>query len=67
MPLLEYRCKACSHRFERMVPVGGEGPSECPLCGGATVRSLSCCSKVLKVSSVAGTVLHRRPKPEPAR
>jgi putative FmdB family regulatory protein len=32
MPIFEYRCKACDHRFEALVR-GSESPS-CPACDG---------------------------------
>ncbi|MBI5845296.1 MAG: zinc ribbon domain-containing protein [Deltaproteobacteria bacterium] len=63
MPLLEYHCKDCSHRFERMVPVGGKSPVACPRCGGTTVRRLSCCAKIIK-ATVKGSVFTQHPKPE---
>jgi putative FmdB family regulatory protein len=37
MPLYEYRCTACSDRFEEFRPVDAEPPA-CPACGGASER-----------------------------
>ena len=40
MPIYEYRCEACEHRFETLVR-GAETPV-CPTCGSATLaRELS--------------------------
>ncbi|MDI6631734.1 MAG: zinc ribbon domain-containing protein [Bacillota bacterium] len=33
MPIYEFRCKACHHRFERLCPVGESGENlSCPAC-----------------------------------
>lgn len=34
MPIYDYACKACGHRFERIMKAG-EGAPDCPACGGA--------------------------------
>jgi putative FmdB family regulatory protein len=39
MPLYEYQCDACSHRFERIQKFSDPPVSICPACGG-TVRKL---------------------------
>lgn len=34
MPIYEYRCRECSHRFERIRPMDDEGADlQCPECG----------------------------------
>lgn len=33
MPIYEYACAACGHRFERIMKVGERAPA-CPACGG---------------------------------
>ena len=33
MPIFEYLCKGCGHRFEAMVPRASARP-ECPACSG---------------------------------
>lgn len=40
MPLYEYECFLCRHRFERIQPVSAEPSRECPECGGAVRRLL---------------------------
>jgi putative FmdB family regulatory protein len=39
MPLYEYQCDACNHRFERIQKFSDPPVSTCPSCGG-TVRKL---------------------------
>ena len=39
MPLYEYQCDACSHRFERIQKFSDPHIDTCPACGG-TVRKL---------------------------
>ncbi len=39
MPLYEYRCDACDHRFEILQRLGeGAGGLTCPSCGGADLE-----------------------------
>lgn len=37
MPLYEYRCLQCHHRFERLAR-WDEPPPPCPLCGGVAKK-----------------------------
>ncbi len=39
MPIYEYECSSCGHRFEKLVRVGAEAP-ECPECQANDVRKL---------------------------
>lgn len=32
MPIYEYQCKQCGHRFERMQKLNDPTPDECPSC-----------------------------------
>ena len=41
MPLYEYECKKCRHRFERIQKFSGRLLKKCPECGGAVERLLS--------------------------
>lgn len=41
MPLYEYECFLCGHRFERIQRVSDETVSDCPECGGSVRRLLS--------------------------
>jgi putative FmdB family regulatory protein len=40
MPLYEYECFLCHHRFERIQAVSAEPVRECPECGGVVRRLL---------------------------
>ena len=33
MPIYEYRCRKCSHGFEKLVSRAGDNPGACPACG----------------------------------
>jgi putative FmdB family regulatory protein len=38
VPLYDYVCEACRHRFEVIHGVHGQGPESCPNCGKGPVR-----------------------------
>ncbi len=38
MPIFEYQCKACRHRFEQLVFSSDTEPPACPACGGGKVE-----------------------------
>ena len=40
MPLYEYQCKKCGHRFERIQKFSDPDPKRCPQCGGKIERML---------------------------
>ncbi len=40
MPLYEYQCKSCTHRFEKIVRFSDPPITECPVCGEDTVEQL---------------------------
>ena len=41
MPLYEYECSACHHRFENIEPVTAPAQKRCPKCGQAAERLLA--------------------------
>jgi putative FmdB family regulatory protein len=41
MPLYEYQCEACSHRFERIQKFSDPPVDTCPSCGGKVRKLLS--------------------------
>jgi putative FmdB family regulatory protein len=41
MPLYEYQCKQCGHRFELIQSFSAEDPKECPVCHGEVERLIS--------------------------
>jgi putative FmdB family regulatory protein len=52
LPIYEFACRSCDHRFEELVKVNGSSPAvPCPECGsGDTARLMS----AFAVRSVAG-------------
>jgi len=40
VPLYEYRCTACDHQFEALVPAGRADQAGCPACGAVRARRL---------------------------
>lgn len=47
MPLYEYRCTKCNHKFEVSHQVGGS-PGPCPVCGGRAKRIFSSVGLIFK-------------------
>src|SRR5687768_17117098 len=41
MPLYEYQCESCDHRFERIQKFSDPPPDACPACGGPVKKLLS--------------------------
>jgi putative FmdB family regulatory protein len=41
MPLYEYQCKKCGHRFEKIQKFSDKMIKKCPECGGAVEQLLS--------------------------
>ena len=41
MPLYEYECKKCGHRFERIVKFSDKPMKKCPDCGGVVEQLIS--------------------------
>lgn len=39
MPIYEFQCKKCNHRFEYLV-LGGDAPGACPACKGKKIEKL---------------------------
>ena len=41
MPLYEYQCKKCGHRFEKILKFSDKPIKKCPDCGGAVEQLIS--------------------------
>jgi putative FmdB family regulatory protein len=41
MPIYDYVCGACRHRFEVLHGINEAGPSQCPLCEGPVSRAFA--------------------------
>ncbi len=48
MPIYEYQCDACQHRFDAFQKITDEPLSRCPECGGPVHKLVSRTSFVLK-------------------
>ncbi|HEY0796724.1 MAG TPA: zinc ribbon domain-containing protein [Acidisarcina sp.] len=55
MPLYEYRCKACGHRFEKIQTYSAPDEKECPVCKGEVERLISAPSIQFKGSGFYST------------
>ena len=40
MPIKEFECQACRHRFEEILALDEPVPQKCPKCGGGPLRQL---------------------------
>jgi putative FmdB family regulatory protein len=65
MPVYEYQCQACRHRFERRQSFHDEPVKVCPECGGATKRLLQAPPIIFKGSGWYATD-SRPPQPSSA-
>jgi len=41
VPLYEYLCSKCGHRFEKIEPVGAPDRKKCPKCGAKAERTIA--------------------------
>ena len=48
MPVYEYQCTACEHRFELRQKFSDEPATECPTCGGPVQKLISSAAFSLK-------------------
>ena len=48
MPMYEYRCSACNHKFELRQKFSDAPASECPQCGGLVEKLISATAFSLK-------------------
>ena len=56
MPLYEYECKKCHHRFERIQKFSDRMVKKCPDCGGPVEQMISAPAVQFKVGSVTTTL-----------
>ena len=61
MPLYEYHCPTCSHKFEKLQPMSAAG-ADCPNCEQPAKRAISVFARVGR----AGERRVLRPGPPPA-
>ncbi|MCX7007006.1 MAG: zinc ribbon domain-containing protein [Kiritimatiellaeota bacterium] len=53
MPIYEYRCRKCSHAFEKLVSSASASPGKCPECG-APKPEKQCASGACPTPSACG-------------
>ena len=41
MPLYEYKCEKCAHRFEKIEPMSASTTKKCPKCGAKAQRMVA--------------------------
>lgn len=63
MPLYEYKCKKCGHRFERIQSFSAEDVKECPVCHGEVERLISAPAIRFKGSGFYETDYHAKSSP----
>ena len=61
MPLYEYQCKKCGHRFERIQRFSDPPVKKCPKCGGKVEQLLS--PPAVQFKGSGWYVTDYRPKP----
>ena len=61
MPLYEYKCKKCGHRFERIQTYSAEDAKECPICQGEVERLISAPAAHFKGSGFYSTDYAAKP------
>lgn len=50
VPIYEFRCRECGHRFEKLCPMGEDGKNlQCPKCGAGTPK------RIMSAFSAQGT------------
>jgi putative FmdB family regulatory protein len=63
MPLYEYQCKKCGHRFERIQSFSAPDAKECPVCQGEVERLISAPAVQFKGSGFYSTDYGSKPAP----
>jgi putative FmdB family regulatory protein len=61
MPLYEYQCKKCGHRFELIQSFSAEPVKECPICKGEVEKLISASSLQFKGSGFYSTDYAAKP------
>jgi putative FmdB family regulatory protein len=63
MPLYEYKCKKCGHRFEQIQTYSAKDAKECPVCQGEVERLISAPAAHFKGSGFYSTDYAAKPAP----
>ncbi len=67
MPIYEYECQVCGHRFERVQHFSDEPEKVCPNCGGAVQRIIQPVGIIFKGSGFYITDNRQLPAKEAAK
>lgn len=65
MPLYEYQCEQCQHRFEKIQSFSAPDPESCPKCGGRVQRMLHAPAVQFKGSGWYATDYKKSGQPAP--
>ncbi len=65
MPLYEYECKKCHHRFERIVKYSDAPMKKCPDCGGPVEQTITAPAVQFKGSGWYVTDYAKKPSATP--
>ena len=61
MPLYEYQCKKCGHRFEKIQKFSDKPVKKCPQCGGPVEQTISAPAVQFKGSGWYATDYAKKP------
>lgn len=61
MPMYEYQCKPCGHKFEKIQSFSAEPLKECPICQGEVERLISAPAVQFKGSGFYSTDYGAKP------
>lgn len=64
MPIYEYECQECQHRFEEWAKISDPYPEECPECGAKKLERIISLTSTGEVAMDAKELYERKIKPE---
>ena len=60
MPIYEYECESCKHRFEELQDMNAAAPSACPKCKGSVRKLLSASTPLSSKKGSSGQTCRSR-------
>ncbi len=67
MPIYEYQCEECEHKFDMLQKITAEPLKECPECGGPVHKLVSSTSFILKGGGWYATEYGKNRPPQEAK